>query len=96
MDLKDNLERPERRKEDRLPQSGAIEISFEDPNPVMIRADLIEISDQGFRATHDSKALAPGLEIQYAREGSSGTARVIWTHVLEGRCVSGFLILAAR
>jgi hypothetical protein len=84
---------PDRRREERLPRSGAIELSFADPNPMTIGAELIEVSERGFRASHDSRLLAPGLEVHYVRAGASGRARVMWTHVLDGRCVSGFLIL---
>jgi hypothetical protein len=84
---------PDRRQEKRLPQSGPVEISFEDPARITILAELIEASGRGFRAAHDTKALTPGLEVEYTSASSSGRARVIWTHVLEGRCVSGFLIL---
>lgn len=83
----------DRRQEDRSPLSGRIEISFDDPNPVTIEAELIETSPRGFRATHHSNALAPGLEVHFSRAAASGRARVIWTHVLEGRQASGFLIL---
>jgi hypothetical protein len=83
----------ERRLEKRWPQSGVIEISFADPAPVTVRAELIEASGRGFRASHDTKALAAGLEVEYRSSSNSGRARVIWTHVLEGRCVSGFLTL---
>jgi hypothetical protein len=83
----------ERRKEQRSPQSGAIEISFADPGPVTVRAELLEVSGRGFRAAHDAKRLAPGLEVEYTGSRGSGRARVIWTHVLDGRCVSGFLVL---
>jgi hypothetical protein len=86
---------PERRQEKRWPQSGAIEISFADPTPVTVRAELIEASARGFRAAHDTKALAAGLEVEFRSSHASGRARVIWTHVLEGRCVSGFLTLPA-
>jgi len=85
--------KPERRNETRSPQSGAVRIVFEDPNPITVEAELIEVSERGFRAAHDSRILTPGLEVRYARNGSIGRARVIWTHVLEDRCVSGFLIL---
>jgi hypothetical protein len=85
----------ERRREERLPVSGDIEISFNDPNPVNVRAALVEVSERGFRASHDSRALTPGLEVEFVRSGASGRARVIWTHVLDGRCVSGFLVLPA-
>jgi hypothetical protein len=84
----------ERRSEERSPRSGAVEISFADPNPMTVTAELIEVSERGFRAAHDSRLLTVGLEVRYSRTGSSGLARVIWTHVLDGRCVSGFLILA--
>ena len=84
---------PERRLEKRWPQSGAIEISFANPAPVTVEAELIEASGRGFRAAHDSKALAAGIEVEYKSSHTSGRARVIWTHVLDGRCVSGFLTL---
>jgi hypothetical protein len=87
------MDTSDRRREERSPLSGAVEISFDDPNPVTVLAELIEVSDRGFRASHDSKLLAPGTEVRYARSGSAGVARVIWTHVLDGRCVSGFLVL---
>jgi hypothetical protein len=90
MDLNYN---PERRQEQRSPQSGTIEILFENPAPVILQAELIETSGHGFRCAHAAPGLAPGVEVRYATRSSKGTARVIWTHVLEGRCVSGFLIL---
>ena len=83
----------ERRKEQRSPISGPVEITFEDPAPVTVRAELLEVSTRGFRAAHNERSLAPGLEVNYRTATASGRARVIWTHVLEGRCVSGFLLL---
>ena len=89
----DTNPKSERRREERLPRSGTIHIAFADPNPVTVEAELIEVSERGFRAAHDSRLLAPGLEVEYRRTGGSGRARVIWTHVLDERCVSGFLVL---
>ncbi len=60
-----------------------------------IQANLIEMSDKGFRAAHDSRSLVPGLEVRYKLAASSGRARVMWMRVLEGGCVCGFLILPA-
>jgi len=84
----------DRRQEERLPLSGWIELSFDDPTPVTVEAELIETSERGFRAAHRSSALTPGLEVHFSRTSASGRARVIWTHVLEGRQVSGFLVLS--
>ena len=83
----------DRRAESRLPSTGPVKFSFENPSPTVVEAELIETSSGGFRAVHDSKVLSPGIEVQYHRPGANGRARVIWTHVLNQRRVSGFLVL---
>ena len=83
----------DRRAEPRLPVSGRIEFSFDDPSPTVVEAELLESSSMGFRAVHESKALNPGIEVHYQRSGATGRARVIWTHVLNQRRVSGFVML---
>jgi hypothetical protein len=88
-----NRRHSERRAAARAPQSGALKIYFTDPLRVSVSASLIETSATGFRASHNSNAVAPGMEVDFQSEWRSGTARVIWTSVQEGRCVSGFLIL---
>jgi hypothetical protein len=70
-----------------------VEIVFDDPVPACVEAEVVEIGAKGFRAAHDSKTLEPGSEVTCTRGGSTFRARVIWTHVLGGRRVSGFLIL---
>ncbi len=72
---------------------GIVEISFSDPVPTRIQAELLETSTVGFRASYDAKALEPGREVSFARNGRRGHARVIWTQVAGGRRVSGFLLL---
>jgi hypothetical protein len=84
----------DRRGIGRAPCSGAVELAFEDPIPETTQAELVELSARGFRALHSSENITPGLEVRYKRVGLSGRARVIWTHVLEGKRVSGFLILS--
>jgi hypothetical protein len=90
----DRRKNRDRRAAVRVPAHGAVEISFDFPAPTVISAELIETSVSGFRAVHDSKALEPGLEVCYRRPRASGRARVIWTHVLNGRRESGFIVLA--
>jgi hypothetical protein len=91
----DSKKNRDRRAAIRTPADGAVEISFDFPAPTVIAAELIETSVTGFRAVHDSKALEPGLEVCYQRPRASGRARVIWTYVLNGRRVSGFMVLLA-
>jgi hypothetical protein len=83
----------ERRVADRTPASGRVEISFADPNSCIIMADLLETSATGFRIAHESKDVIPGLEVQVRREQLTQRARVVWTHLLEGRRVSGCVLL---
>jgi hypothetical protein len=88
---------PERRKVRRTPSSGLLEIMLVDPAPLRVKAELLEISSMGFRAAHDSSTLEPGLEVLCKRDGADAVrARVIWTHVLGGRRVSGFLLVTAK
>lgn len=83
----------DRREQPRSPASGPVELTFENPLPAIVSAELIEISQRGFRAAHYSVALVPGLEVQYSIGGACGRARVIWTHVHGPERLSGFLVL---
>ncbi len=85
----------DRRGAVRSSESGRVKIWFENPARVELEADWIEASATGFRLAHDSNALEPGLEVHYESNGRRGRARVVWTHVLEGRRVSGFVGIAA-
>jgi hypothetical protein len=83
----------ERRRAERLPASGRVEISFEDPTLATVDAELLETSATGFRIAHDSKELISGLEIRLCRDEVVSRARVVWTHLLNGRRVSGCVAL---
>lgn len=83
----------DRRSAPRSAASGRVKIWFENPARVELEAEWIESSATGFRLAHDSTALEPGLEISYESGDRRGRARVVWTHVFEGRRVSGFIAL---
>jgi hypothetical protein len=70
-----------------------VENAILNPAPLTIRAALVETSASGFRASHDCQALEPGLAVSFTRNGLCGRARVMWTHILDGRRTSGFLVL---
>jgi hypothetical protein len=70
-----------------------VEISFENPTAVEISADLVETSATGLRIAHGSKELIPGLEVRIRRGQAVQRARVVWTHLLEGRRVSGCVLI---
>lgn len=83
----------DRRGSPRSAALGRVKVWFENPAHVTIDAEWIESSATGFRLAHDSTALEPGLEVNYESQGRRGRARVAWTHVLEGRRVSGFMVI---
>ena len=88
-----HIEISERRRATRVPTSGRVEISFEDPTSVTVEAELMERSATGFRIAHGSKELVPGLEIRLRHDRVTKRARVVWTHLLDGRRVSGCVLL---
>jgi len=87
------METPERRRAPRVPVFERVEILFDDPMPTTVEVELNETSESGFRVSHDSQRLLPGLDVLLRRDGAVYQARVIWTHILEGRRVSGCLLL---
>ena len=82
----------DRRAHPRTEVSGGVEIFIDEPVPAVVRAELIESSLGGFRAVHDSRLLEPGLVVRC----NGGRARVVWTHILQNRRVSGFVFVAAQ
>ena len=88
-----HIEISERRRATRVPAIGRVEISFEDPASVIVEAELVERSATGFRIAHGSKELIPGLEVRLHRGRVTQRARVVWTHLLDGRRVSGCVLL---
>lgn len=87
------METPDRRRAARVPVFERVEILFDDPMPTTVEVELNETSESGFRVAHDSQQLLPGLNVRLRRDGAVYQARVIWTHILEGRRVSGCLLL---
>ena len=83
----------ERRRAPRSPSSDRVEISFENPTRVTVEAELVETSATGFRIVHDDKELISGLNVCLHRDRVTSRARVVWTHLLDGRRVSGCVLL---
>ncbi|HEY6347317.1 MAG TPA: hypothetical protein VIY49_37995 [Bryobacteraceae bacterium] len=83
----------DRRNATRQAISGRVELIFENPTPMAVVGELMDISATGFRALHASSALEPGVEVEYQRSGAAGRARVVWTQVTQDARVSGFVTL---
>jgi len=88
-----NWPEEERRKEPRSPADGKVEFLLEDPLPRKFHGRLVDVSEGGFRASHEPTGLHAGVEVRFRHPAAEGRARVMWTRVLGERVESGFLIL---
>ncbi len=83
----------DRRRATRTPISGPVEISFATPGDPPVQAEMVESSATGFRIAHHARGLVPGAEVSFHHAAASGRARVVWTQVLQDRCLSGLHLL---
>jgi len=83
----------ERRRHPRTPAIGAVKLVFHDPRPIVVQGRLLDVSQSGFRAAHDS-ILETGREVSFEFAARSGKARVVWNRVLGDHIESGFFIIA--
>jgi hypothetical protein len=70
-----------------------VELVLHDPLPEKIEGELMDISSDGFRASHDHSGLRPGLEVHFHYHGGEGLARAMWTRIVPGNVETGFLVL---
>jgi hypothetical protein len=82
----------DRRSEPRVSARSEILLLVETPQPLQVRARLIDQSDSGFRAAHMYPALASGQLLRCRLDGAEVTVRVIWNRILEEQMESGFRI----
>jgi transcriptional regulator len=85
----------DRRRFERIQESAEVEIAYADPLPATVDALLIESSEEGFRIQHECSELVAGLQIFMRRktEQEPRRARIIWSHVRDGKRVSGCFLL---
>jgi len=83
----------ERRRSSRSLCAGEVLLFSGDDKGLPIRGVLCDISEQGFRATHDGLQLSAGQLVRFKRARIEGTAALIWTRVLGSKAESGFLVI---
>jgi hypothetical protein len=83
----------ERRREARIPASGALELEIEKEGRRVAGA-LVDISNSGFRVSHHDLSLRTGMRVRYSHPGGQGVAVVAWTRVVGNDVESGFYISA--
>ncbi len=83
--------RADRRKEARRPAQGNVLFSTEDAS-VESDGQLVDLSNGGFRASHQAFTLRSGQIVRFQHAHAQGLARVMWTRILGSHVESGFLI----
>lgn len=85
----------DRRCEERYDAEGEVCLEFDEPVHQEITGMLADYSKSGFRAVHDCADLHSGQIVHFRHIVASGTARVMWNRILQGRVESGFLVVGA-
>ena len=83
----------ERRYNMRRSATGGVWLEFANPLPRQVLGELMDVSLNGFRASHQCPSLGTGDEVNFRHSQGSGTARVVWNRIVADRSESGFLIL---
>jgi hypothetical protein len=76
----------DRREKERRTVEGEVVLFVEDPEPLEIHGQLVDVSASGFRVAHDHAALCAGQEVTFRHAFGAGSAEVVWTLVV-GHCV---------
>ena len=83
----------EKRREFRRPTGGIVHLKLTTPRPFEVLGRLLDISDGGFRMTHNYTPLAAGQMVEFRHHENSGSARVVWNRILGDRVETGFVVV---
>lgn len=82
----------EQRQETRRPGKGNVVVRWSSPRAEQVQGKLIDVSDSGFRMSHECSALTAGLFVEFSHFEAKGRARVVWTRIIAGSVESGFVV----
>lgn len=85
----------EKRREQRRPTSGTVRVRFADPQPREIAGRLVDVSENGFRMTHDFPSLTAGQMVEFSHIEARGHARVMWNRIVDQSVETGFFVIGA-
>lgn len=83
----------DRRRETRQPRDGRVTLAFDDPLPQRLEAELIDVSQGGFRCRHQCTGLRTGQAVRFSHPQAEGEARVMWIRIVNGGIESGFFVV---
>jgi hypothetical protein len=82
----------DKRQEARRPGKGNVMVRWTNPRAQQVHGKLMDVSDGGFRMSHDCSSLTAGLYVEFAHFEAKGRARVVWSRIIAGAVESGFVV----
>ena len=92
MSIETHANPAERRKEPRLSTRRQVNLRVAGI-PSNVPSQLVDVSNNGFRARHGIYTLASGHIVEFAYGNVEGRARVSWTRIAGDSVESGFQVL---
>ena len=83
----------ERRQSPRLLCEGPVRLSLECSMTAPTVGELMDISEEGFRASHEGLTLRSGDYVTFETAERTGIARVVWTRASGKQRESGFRVV---
>ena len=84
----------DQRREPRHKAQGVASVRPKDSQQSQwLQGQLIDVSDSGFRLAHIDTTFFAGQELDFTHPYATGTARVMWNRILDGRVETGCMIL---
>jgi hypothetical protein len=83
----------DRRKQERLEKAGSVLLFGVLPNSRAVHGRLVDVSDRGFRASHDFALFKSGAIVRFQHADAEGQAQVVWNRSVEGKWESGFVVV---
>jgi hypothetical protein len=82
----------EKRQEARRPGNGNVVVRWTNPRVQQVEGRLMDVSDSGFRMSHECSSLTAGQFVDFSHFEARGRARVVWSKIIEGMVESGFVV----
>src|SRR6266487_4172993 len=76
------------RRESRTVCQGAVHLLREDDSRAEIQAEVVDVSNSGFRASYRDRSLSVGTEVLFRHKFFQGRARVMWSSAVLNGCAT--------
>jgi hypothetical protein len=83
----------DQRRGERRAAEGSVSFVVAELDGISVSGQLLDLSESGFRASHNCPALQSGQIVCFEHPCGSGTARVVWNRMVGNMVESGFVVV---